>query len=61
MNGYMNNYSTNVLRNQQISALRNNAGIVSVIVAGELLYGAYKSSRVTENLNTIYTLFDAMT
>jgi len=61
MNSYMNNYSTNVLRNQQISALRNNAGIVSVIVAGELLYGAYKSSRVTENLNTIYTLFDAMT
>lgn len=45
---------------QRVTMIKGNTINISVIVAGELLYGAYKSSRVTENLNTIYTLFDAV-
>ena len=45
---------------QRVAMIRGTTINISVIVAGELLYGAYKSSRVTENLNTIYTLFDAV-
>jgi tRNA(fMet)-specific endonuclease VapC len=45
---------------QRVTIIKGTTINISVIVAGELLYGAYKSSRVTENLNTIYTLFDAV-
>jgi len=45
---------------QRIKMIKGTTINISVIVAGELLYGAYKSSKVTENLNTIYTLFDAV-
>jgi len=45
---------------QRIKMIKGTTININVIVAGELLYGAYKSSRVTENLNTIYTLFDAV-
>jgi len=45
---------------QRVTMIKGTTINISVIVAGELLYGAYKSSRVTENLSTIYTLFDAV-
>jgi len=45
---------------QRIKMIKGTTINISVIAAGELLYGAYKSSKVTENLNTIYTLFDAV-
>lgn len=45
---------------QRITKLKGTTINISVIVAGELLYGAYRSSRITENLNTVYTLLDSV-
>jgi tRNA(fMet)-specific endonuclease VapC len=45
---------------QRIVRLKENTININVTVAGELLYGAYKSSRIAENLDTVYTLLDSV-
>jgi tRNA(fMet)-specific endonuclease VapC len=52
------NGNTNI--RQRIANLKGITINISVIVAGELLFGAYKSSRIAENLDTVYTLLDSM-
>ena len=44
----------------RITMIKSSAINICVIVAGELLYGAYKSSRINENLNIVNILLDAM-